>query len=288
MKLHLLKKRLKQEQRQIAKNKPRRWLWLLLLLLLTAATLPLYRQWKIAAPQRIYTAAVKDESLGKISAAQQLYKELYESYPRSQLAAEALLRAGQIYQYDQQQPQQALLCLLQLELDYPEHPLVRKAQEEAAQIVKYSLRDYSRAIVFYQRLLEQPGGNRDRYRYEISDCYFRLDNYSQARIELDILLEEHPKTAMLADVLYRKADLLLLENRLTEARAVWQRLIDEFPDSRYYSEARFNQAKLLEEEDRLQAALELYQQLENYPHPDLLQEKIKHLKQRIAAKKKAI
>lgn len=288
MKLRQLKKQLKQEQRQIAKNKSRRWFWLLFLLLLAAAALPLYRQWHITAPQRLFAAAVKYESLGKIEAAQQLYKKLYESYPQSQPAVEALLRTGQIYQYDQQQSQQALLSFLQLQHDYPEHALVRKAQEEAAQIAKYSLRDYSRAIYFYQRLLEHPESDRDRYRFEISDCYFRLDNYSQARIELDILLEENPQTAMLPDVLYRKAKLLLLENRLAEARDIWQRLIDEFPDSNYTAEARFNQAKLLEEDDRLQAALDLYRQVKNYPYPELLQKKIEHLKQRIAAKKKAI
>lgn len=288
MKLRRLKKQLKQEQRQIAKNRPRRWLWLLLLLLLTAAALPLYRQWQKTAPQRLFAAAAKYEILGEIATAQKLYKQLYEGYPQSQPAAEALLRTGQIHQYDQRQYQEALLSFLQLEHDYPEHPLVRKAQREAAQIAKDSLRDYPRAIVFYQRLLEHPGGDRDRYRYEIADCYFRLDNYSQARIELDILLEENPQTPMLAEVLYRKANLLLLENRSVAARETWQRLIDEFPGSSYSVEARFNLAKLLEEEDRLQAALKLYQQLENYPQQDLLQEKIEHLKRRIAAKKKAI
>ncbi len=240
------------------------------------------------APQRIFAAAVKYENLGNLTEAQKRYEGLYLGYPQSQQAAEALLRSGQIQEYDQRLHQQALLSFLLLEHDYPEHPLARKAQEEAALIVKNSLRDYARAIVFYQRLLEHPGGDRDRYRYEISDCYFRLDKYSQARIELDILLEESPQTAILADVLFRKGNLLLLENRSAAAREIWQRLIDEFPDSSYTAEARFNLAKLLEESDRLEAALEQYQQLKNYPHPELLQEKIERLQQRIAAKKKAI
>ena len=165
--------------------------------------------------------------------------------------------------------------------------MVSKAQETAAHIIKYSLRDYSRAIGFYQRLLDQPAGELDKYLYEIADCYFRLDNYSQARIELETLLEERPESSLLPYVLYRKGGLLLLENRLDAARADWQRLIDEFPDSSYSVQARFNFASLLEEDDRLQQALKLYQQLEDYPRPALLEEKIEHLKKRIAAKKKA-
>jgi len=65
-------------------------------------------------------------------------------------------------------------------------------------------------------------------------------------------------------------------------------LIEQFPDSSYSLQARFNLAKMLEEDDRLLEALDLYRQLEGYPRPALLQEKIKHLKKRIAEKKKAI
>lgn len=286
-----MKKQLKKQQRQAAKkNKPpRRWPWLLvLLLLITAAAVPVYQQRELTAPQRLFDAAAKQESIGEVIPAQQLYQQLYENYPESELAAESLLRTAKIWQYDRQQDQLALLGYLQLEHDFPEHPLARPAQEAAAHIIKYSLRDYSRAIGYYQRLLEQPAGNRDRYLYEVADCYFRLDNYSQARIELETLIEEQPESALLPDVLYRKGGLLLLENRLAEAREDWQSLVEKFPDSSYSIQARFNLAKLLEEEDRLQDAMELYLQLENFPRPALLEEKIEHLKQRIAAKKKAI
>ncbi len=261
---------------------------LLLLLLVAAAAVPLYQRQEQSAPQRLFDAALKQESLGEVEAAQRSYQKLYQGYPQSELAAEALLRSGKIWQYDRQQDRQALLDYLQLEHDFPEHPLVQTAQESAAHIIKYSLRDYSRAIGFYQRLLDQPAGHRDQYLYEIADCYFRLDNYSQARIELETLLEEQPQSPLLPDVLYRKGGLLLLENRISEAREDWQRLVEQFPESRYTVQARFNLAKLLEEEDRLRDALKLYQQLKDFPRPVLLQEKIEHLKKRIAAKKKAI
>jgi TolA-binding protein len=292
MKLRQLKKQLKHQQRQTAKRNKRssrRWIWFfLLLLLLVAAAVPVYQQRELTAPQRLFDAAIKLESQGDITGAQQNYQQLYEKYPSSELAPQALLRSGKIWQYDLQQDQQALLSYLQMEHDYPDHSLVESARESAAHIIKYSLRDYSRAIGFYQRLLEKPSTNRDRYLYEIADCYFRLDNYSQARIELETLLAEQPDSSLLPDVLYRKGGLLLLENRLPEARQDWQRLVDEFPESNYSVQARFNLAKLMEEEDRLTEALEMYQQLENFPRPALLKEKIEHLQQRIAAKKKAI
>lgn len=259
-----------------------------MLLLVAAAAVPIYQQQELTAPQRLFDAAVKHESRGEVEAALQLYLQLSQEYPQSERAAQALLRSGNIWQYDQQQDQQALLSYLQLEHDFPDHPLVQTAQEAAAYIIKYSLRDYSRAIGFYQRLLEQPAGHHDQYLYEIADCYFRLDNYTQARIELETLLEKHPQSPLLPDLLYRKGGLLLLESRFSDARKDWQQLIEQFPDSSYSVQARFNLAKLLEEEDLLQQALELYQQLKDFPRPALLEEKIKRLKQRIATKKKAI
>lgn len=289
MNLRRLKKQLKRQEKKARKNKPRRWIWLVFLLpVLVVALLPVYNQRQLDAPQRLYNQAVKLESLGKVEAAQQLYMQLYQDYPRSGLAAQSLLQSGKIWQYDRRRDRQALLAYLQLEHDFPDHPLVRTAQLAAARIVKYSLRDYFRAISFYQRLREQPGGDQDQYLYEIADCYFRLDNYTQARIELDTLLEKFPQSPLLPDMLYRRGGLLLLENRLSAAQEDWQRLIEQFPDSSYSLQARFNLAKMLEEDDRLLEALDLYRQLESYPRPALLQEKIKHLKKRIAEKKKAI
>lgn len=248
--------------------------------------MPIYQQREQSAPQRLFDVAVKQESLGEVEAAQRSYQKLFQGYPQSELAAEALLRSGKIWQYDRQQDRQALLKYLQLEHDFPGHPLVQTAQEAAAHIIKYSLRDYSRAIAYYQRLLDQPAGHRDQYLYEIADSYFRLDNYSQARIELETLLEEQPQSPLLPDVLYRKGGLLLLENRISEAREDWQRLVEQFPESRYTVQARFNLAKLLEEEDLLQDALKLYQQLEDFPRPVLLQEKIEHLKNGLQRRKR--
>lgn len=290
MKLRQLKSQLKIQHLQATKSRSRRryWLYFLVAIAIGVGLLPFYQRQQLTAPQRIFEKAAKQESLGEIDKAQQLYQQLYQEFPQSEFAAEGLLRSGQIWQFDQQQDQQALLCYLKLEHDFPDHPLTISAQESAAHIIKYSLRDFSRAIGYFQRLLDQSEGSRDRYLYEIADCYFRLDNYPQARIELETLLDQYPNSSLVADVLYRKAGLLLLEKRLADAQSDWQQLVEQFPDSNYSVQARFNLAQALEEEDHLLEALERYQNLETFPYSDLLREKIEHLQQRIAAKKKAI
>ena len=282
-----MKKQLKKQtlDLQRAKSKKQRCCWLILsLTILAVAAWPFYQRYQLTVPQQLFNQGEKLESLGQIEAAQKVYQQLYQRYPQAEIAPAALLRSGSIWQHDRRRDQQALLSYLQLEHDYPDSPLVPTAREEAALIVKYSLRDYSRAIKFYQHLLDSTTSRQDLYRYEIADCYFRLDNYVQARIELEILQQRYPQTELLPELLYRKGGLLLLEKRPDDARKDWQRLIDEFPDSPYRVQARFNLAKLLEEDDLLEEALKQYQQLTDFPQPLILEEKVAHLKQRIRKK----
>ncbi|MFK5925167.1 MAG: tetratricopeptide repeat protein [Desulfuromusa sp.] len=283
-----LKRELKQQDIQRKKSSRNRWLLLVLVIVaLAASLLPLYRQRQLTASQRLFADGIKLESSGQISAAEKKYQELYQLYPQAQEAAESLLRIGSLWQYDHQEVQRALLNYLKLEHDYPKSSLVLPAREEAARIVKHSLRDYSRAIEFYQRLLDLNTGTPDQYYYELADCYFRLKNYPQARIELETLLEKYPQSVLVPDALYRKAGILLLEGRIEGARQDWHRVIELYPDSKYRIQAEFDLAKVLEEEGHLTEALQHYRQLEGEVDPALLDEKIKHLEQRITDKEGA-
>ena len=278
-------------QQEIQKKKSSHICWILLVLVvlaLAAGFFPVYHQWQSSASQRLFAAAIELESMGQITAAEKKYQEVYQRYPQAQEAAESLFKIGKLWHYDHQDVQVALLNYLKLEHDYPESSLVLLALEEAAQIVKHTLRDYARAIEFYQRLLDLKTGTPAQYYYEIADCYFRLENYPQARIELETLLEIIPNTPLAPDALYRKGGILLLEGRAEDARDDWHRLIEQYPESKYRVQAEFDLAKLLEEEEHLQEALQRYRQLEGVSQTRLLQEKIEHLERRIAEKKEVI
>jgi len=283
-----LKRELKHQEAKTKKSSRRRWiLFALLALGLVASLFPVYRQQQLTAAQRLFAKGVELESLGKITAAEKSYREIYQQFPQAQEAAEALFKIGKLWQYDHQDEQKALLSYLQLEHDYPDSPFVLPAREEAAQIVKYVLHDYSRAIEFYQRLLDLNKGTPDHYYYEIADCYFRLENYPQARIELETLQEDYPHSTLIPDVLYRKGGILLLEGETEGARQDWQHLVERYPESPYQVQAKFDLAKLLEEEEHLEEALQSYRKLEGFSRPSLLQKKIEHLERRIAEKKGA-
>ena len=237
-------------------------------------------------PQKLLECATRQENQQQFLPARETYQKIVDKYPQSLQAEDALYRIGQLWQYDLDDERQALLSYLTLEHDYPHSRWLFQAREETARIFKYSLRDYSRAIVYYQQLYQSAGPSAATYLFEIADCYFHLENYPQARIELESLLETFPKTDMAAASLYRIGILSLLEKHYSAAQQNWQKLIAEYPQSRYRLQAEFKLAEILEEQGELDRALKKFSQIEGYPHPALLQSRIEHLRQRINKKEK--
>ncbi len=281
-----MKQDLKQNQNPHRETKSRNSLLkygiILLVLLLTAVFgYPRWQDYHAAEPQRLLTRGIKLESLGRASEALDKYQEVIAQYPHDVAASEALYRLARLWHFDLHDPQQALLTYLQLERDYSDNSHIQQAREAAARIVKIDLGDDMQAIGYYQRLLDSKQGQPDHYLYEIADSYFRLQNYSQARIELENLLSTYPDSPLIPEALHRKATILILEKRPEEANQDWQRLVDEFPGSSYAGRARFNMAALLEERGELELALEAYRSLQDYPRPLLLEQKIDHLTKRI-------
>ncbi len=284
-----LQRELKHQQATTNKSSYRsRWLVLVIFIVLATGSYWLFLENSKSASQRLFIDAVKSESHGEITTAVAGYQRIYQLYPQSAQAPQALFRLGKLQQYDLHEEQLALLSYLQLEHDYPSNELVLSANEESAKIVKYGQRDYPRAIELYQRLLDFDSETSDQYYFEIADCYFRIEKFSQARIELEMLLEKYPASSLAADALYRKGVILILEGQNEAARHDFRQLIKDYPASQYRQAAELDLAKLLEEEEFLKEALLLYQQLKASNQTLMVEEKIKYLQRRIAEKKEAI
>ena len=287
MHLQKLKKSLKKDLR--TKRNKSRWPQrsaILLLVLMTAGAGGLI--WKGRRPAQLLDQGIRFEQQDRLNEALERYTRLYQGYAASEQAAEALYRSGRILQLDRGENQQALLCYLQLENDYPRSPLVIQAQQEAAELTKHRLDDCGQAIPIYQRLIDEVESNADHYQYEIADCYARLENWSQAAIEFEALVASDPPQEMKAMAIFRLAEARLLTGQRAAAKAGYQQLVKEYPKLLLTQEARFRLAELLEEEEHLSQALQAYSELTDYPRQDLVKQKIINLKKRMARKKKVL
>ena len=222
---------------------------------------------------------------GEYAAATAVLRELQADHPDCSRAPEALLQAGQLLHLKLGRYEEALLAYLTVERDYAGAAQVAEARRQVAELYKYRLDDQQRALSAYQRLLDEPGDQGDRVQYEVADCYFRLNNFEQARIEFENLLRLYPTSPLAAEVRFRIAVTYALEGEAENAMAAYREVVTRWPESPYAVEARFGLATALEERDRLKEALEILAGLRGvYSNQQALNQRIEALESRIGKK----
>jgi len=226
---------------------------------------------------------------GEAAKAAAAYRSLQAADPDHRLAPEALFRAGEILNLNQQQYQEALLVYLLVVRDYPQSRWAQQARIQAAGLYRNRLGDYNQAISLLQKVVDSGIPEADRMQYEIADCYFRLNNFEQARIEFESLQKNFPGSSLLDEVQFRIGMTLVLERNLPAAAEALIKVSEHWPESRFAAEARFQLASVYVEQELLQKALGILKNLrDHYPDPDALELRIKRVEERIRKKKKAI
>lgn len=237
----------------------------------------------------VFNQAEEKIAEGNYGQAVEMYRLIYEGHPDFALAAKSLYRAGEVQNLFSKQYHDALLAFLKLEKDYPDSPHVLPALEQEADIYKSRLNDYGRAAALYQKLVDQGREPGDHFLYELADCYFRLNNFEQARIEFENMLKAWPQSRYVTEVRYRIGVAYSLDGKLKQAEEVFRQVIKDIPDDPFATEARFSLASVLEEQERLRESLKILVDLEKvYPNPEVVARKKAQVEERIKKKKKAI
>lgn len=216
-------------------------------------------------------------------------REIYDSYPSFVLAPDALFQSAEILNTNLHRYQEALLAYLLLLNNYPENALTERALRQVAHIYKYRINDYPASIVAYQRLLDRGATGWDRLQYEVADAYFRLNNFEQARIEFETLVNEAPLSEMAPEARYRTGVCLNLEGKYKEAEKQLRAIIEKGPDTTFGIEARFALAETLEQMERLRESRRILEELKGlYANEEALEQKLEQVNERIRKKKRAI
>jgi len=277
------------KRRRKSSNRPRALIFTLLLFLLACFAGAYYLA---TMDQRLEARFIKAEKLvgtGDYEAAIAIFRGIHHGHGNFHLAPQALFRSAEVLNHYLERYHEAILAYLTVEKDYPDTEQAGKAQEQVAEIYKNRLRDYGRAIVAYQKLLDAGVPDGDRIQYEVADSYFRLNNFEQARIEFESLLKNYPGSPLIAEVQYRIAVAYSLEGASREAEEAFRVTMKTWPESPYAVEARFGLATVLEERDELRSALDILEELKGvYPNTEALTKEIDQVKERINKKKRAV
>lgn len=229
-----------------------------------------------------YQKGLAMRDAGDYAGAVEQFRELQAKHPDCARAPEALLQAAKLLNFSQNRFSDALLVYLSLERDYATTPQAAEARRQIADLYKFRLNDQARAITAYQRLIDDDTDGADQLQYEVADCYFRLNNFEQARIEFEQQLRYYPTSALAPEVQFRLAVTHALEGDAERAMTAFREVPIHWPQSPYAIEAQFGLATVLEERDRLQEALSLLEALRGiYPNQEALEQRIANLQSRI-------
>jgi TolA-binding protein len=231
---------------------------------------------------KIFDEAESLLSEGRYHGAIDGYSRVVDLFPESPYAPKSHYKIGLIYSRYLDDVPRAMEAYSTLLYMYPSSPEVIAARMDRARVFSSREENWN-AIEEYQWLLENgPRDRQDRFRYNIAMEYVKMNDFEQARIELEDLISAMPSTPLLPELHYQLANTYYLQGSLEEAIRAYDGVISEFKAHRVGLEARLGKAAALEEAGRLKEALALLKELEDeYPNREAVKIRIHSIEERL-------
>jgi TolA-binding protein len=221
--------------------------------------------------------------------AAEMFRNIAILNPHSAYAPKALFRSGTINYLYLKHYEDAVEDFAYLVYYYPDDKLAFESQADIVDVYMNKMNNYSQAIVELRKLVENYPGhdNIDEYQYKLARCYYYMRDFDQARLEYLILLDSYRHTKLKPEIYFDVANTYFVEggSKLDKALEYYRKLIDEYPSSSLVMEARFYSAAALEEQGDLDEALKAYEALlPIYPNPNMVALRIEGIKNIIQKK----
>jgi len=234
--------------------------------------------------QALYEQAMAalDENLS--GAAVEYLTTFLVKYPESDLYPDALHLRATIFHLYQSRYLEAISDLRELLNNYPASQYAFNARRTIAEILETKVHDCRRAIVEYQRLIDDYDTvvDDDQYQYHIAACFYELLNFEQAKLEFYKLINNYPASEQVDDSYYQIANILQTQGSLEDAQKAYRLYLARYPEGEFSVDAKFNLAATLEEMESLDEALKMYQEVfEEYPNKEAVSWRIEKVAGRI-------
>jgi len=122
----------------------------------------------------------------------EIYESVYQNYPKSQYADDALFEVGTIYYINFYNVDRALHYFRELVTQYPDSSLVVQAYLRLAEMHEVELTDLPQAIAYWSQILalDVPLEVRRQVYFEMGDAYFKLNQFDEASQKFQLLMED--------------------------------------------------------------------------------------------------
>lgn len=234
--------------------------------------------------QALYEQAMAalDENLS--GAAVEYLTTFLVKYPESELYPEVLYQRATIFHLYQSRYLEAISDLRELLNKYPASQHAFEARRTIAELLETKRHDCRRAIVEYQRLIDdfETVINDDLYQHRIAMCFYEILNFEQSKLEFYKLVNNYPSSQYVDDSYYQIANILQAQGALESAQGAYKLYLARYPEGEFAVDAKFNLAATLEEMENLDEALRMYQQVfDEYPNKEAVSWRIEKIARRI-------
>lgn len=205
-----------------------------------------------------------------------VFLQVVDRYPDTRNAETSLLRIGEILMLNLYEPEKAIEYFTRLTLEYPKSEDAITARKTMASIYEKSLRDYDRAVIQYQKLIDSKNvDNRDEYQLAIGRCYYKKGDFNQAIIEYRTLIRRYPGSALVPETYYEIGNCYFVMNNCEKAVKQYEEILQEYPAINRRGDILLSIGVCLEEKEEYGQALKLYSDLlDEYSNKALIQKKM--------------
>jgi len=216
-----------------------------------------------------------------------VYSKIAKQKRFKDLSEKSLMNMASVHYFYLKENENALRILDSLIQKTTHITRIIKALRMRASIFHYSVKDFEKALLAYQRVLDFDLTRREKSEvfFEIAQCYFLMGQYEQARVEFSKSSELTENLFLKERVSYEIATSFFLESLYVQAEMAYKKHQKNFLKGKYDLQVAFNLAKSLESQEKLTEAIIVYKEiLKDNPQQQIAKLKLKKVEERYKTK----
>ncbi len=235
---------------------------------------------------RFMEQAEEELSRGHATEASELLRKSVALNPESKTAVRAIYKLGFTLESYLKDYEGALFNYQEFIRLSQDRVSIYEVQKRIANLYYEQLHDPDKAISAYKKILTfSPDSlEADNFQYKIAQSFYQQNNFEQARLEYQTLLEKYPKSQLNARARYEIGNTYYMEGKYDIGLEALKQVLRHNPQSEWATEAQFLMAESLDRQEKLQAALQTYENIQGrYSSAEILNSRIAEIKKRMKA-----
>lgn len=213
--------------------------------------------------QKEMAEAKLEEERGHFRIALEHLEKVIIRAPHSKLGVSAARDAARLSFYEIKDFNRAVGFYQQIILNSDNPDERMEAQKQIVSIYFDHLTDYQKAVVEINRMIVMLPDPRERseYKMRLARAYYYQNNFTQAENEVEEFLRSNPPVEQRFDMIFLKGNIQLAKKDLPAATEVFKTLLKDYPERAYKDNVALTLSVCYEEMKDFKSAIEVLEKL---------------------------